>query len=212
MDEILIKMSNFVIGKKTDMTQLFDEDGRVVPVTIIQIDDNKIVDLRTEEKDGYKAIVIGSGFKKNATKAENGRYKNAGFVPRYVREFRVESTEEYQVGDAIDIEKFDTNLKVDITGISKGKGFQGVVRKFDFAGGPKTHGQSDRHRAAGSIGSGTTPGRVYKGKKMPGRLGYETTTVKNLKIIKIDKINKLIAIKGAVPGRRGALVKITQRI
>lgn len=199
-----------IIGHKKEMTQIFSEDGKVVPVTIVDVNNVYIAGIKTAEKDGYKCVVLGKDKKKNFTKAEAGKFKELGFVPKYVKENRLENdvTSEDKIGDEVKASIFELNQKVDVTGISKGKGFQGVVKRWGFAGGPKTHGQSDRHRAPGSIGSGTTPGRVYKGKKMGGRMGGDQKTVQNLKIALIDDENGLIAIKGAIPGNKGSLVII----
>lgn len=202
---------NFVLGIKTEMTQIFTEDGKVVPVTIINVGGNVVAEVRNIEKNGYNAMVIGMGVKKNPNMAEVGKYKYLGFVPRYLAEVRVDSVEGVVVGEKIDIEKFAKGGKLNITGRSKGKGFQGVVKRYNFAGGPKTHGQSDRLRAPGSIGAGTTPGRVLKGKKMPGRMGFEKVTVSNLELVEIDGKNGIIVVKGAVPGVKGGFLKIIQK-
>ncbi len=199
------------LGIKSEMTQVFDEDGTVVPVTVVNVADTKVVGFKTEERDGYKAVVLGIGKKKRPTKPEIGKFKELGYVPQYISEFRIDDVEGLNIGDEIDLSKFELGKGLDITGITKGKGFQGVVRKFGFAGGPKTHGQSDRWRAPGSIGSGTTPGRVYKGKKMPGRMGNERMTVENLKLIEVDTDNHLLLVKGAVPGKRGGFIMIKQK-
>lgn len=198
----------FIIGIKKEMTRVFAEDGRVLPVTLVDVDDVYLVGTKVEEKDGYNAVVLGIGKKKKANKAETTKFKKLKFVPKIVREFRVDSLpEDIEIGTKVDFD-LDKNSKVDIVGITKGKGFAGVVKRWGFAGGPKTHGQSDRHRAPGSIGSGTTPGRVFKGKKMPGRMGGERQTTKNLRLIENDKENKLLYIKGAVPGHKQSFVLI----
>lgn len=189
------------------MTQIFDEDGRVVPVTLLDVSDVFVVSQKTMETDGYVALLIGKGKKKNANKPEVGKYKKLGFVPNYVREIRG-LTSEAKEGEKVQASLFNEGDVVTVTGISKGKGFQGVMKRWNFHGGPKTHGQSDRWRAPGSIGSGTTPGRVYKGKKMAGRMGGEQVTVDNLKIVLIDEENGILGIKGAVPGNKGSYLII----
>ena len=199
-----------IIGEKKEMTQIYSEDGTVVPVTIVDVNNVVIAGLKSIETDGYTAVVLGKDKKKKSTKAEEGKFKALGFVPKYVKEgaYTKEDIGEVKVGDIIKASVFETNDKVDVTGVSKGKGFQGVVKRWGFHGGPKTHGQSDRHRAPGSIGSGTTPGRVYPGKKMGGRMGGQQKTVQNLKIVIIDEENGLLGIKGAIPGSKGTLVMI----
>ena len=203
---------NTLIAEKKGMTQLYDKEGHVSPVTVLEIGENYIVGMKQKEKDGYDAFIIGRGEKKNPTKPEKGKYKNLKFVPKKVIEVRLNQGDEMKgkVGDKIAI-TFEEGESVKVTSISKGKGFQGVVKRWGFAGGPKTHGQSDRERAPGSIGGGTTPGRVFKGKKMPGRMGGEKKTVEGLGLVKVDKENNLIAIKGAVPGSIGSIVLVQKQ-
>jgi large subunit ribosomal protein L3 len=201
---------SFALGKKIEMTQVFTDDGRVLPVTVLDVNDVKVIGTRTEGKDGYNAVILGFGKKRKPTKSEQGKYKKIGYVPFFIAEFRVDSLEGYEAGEDLKLGTFKEGSKVNISGITKGKGFQGVVKKYGFAGGPKTRGQSDRQRAPGSIGSGTTPGRVYKGKKMPGHMGNVSRTIKNLELVKIDADNKYILVKGAVPGNKGSIVKIKQ--
>ncbi|MBN1915946.1 50S ribosomal protein L3 [Candidatus Dojkabacteria bacterium] len=183
-------MKKTLITEKKEMTSLFDGDGKFVSVTVLEVGDNVVFGTRIEEKDGYSAFII--------------KDEKSGLV----KEVRVESDEEVKdmkVGDKLEID-FSEGDTVSATGVTKGKGFQGVVKRWGFKGGPKTHGQSDRQRHPGSIGGGTTPGRVYKGKKMAGRMGAVTRTIRGLRIIKIDKENNLIAVKGAIPGGKGGLV------
>lgn len=196
-----------IIGQKKEMTQIFDETGLVVPVTLIDVNDVYVVSKKQEGKDGYDATILGKGKKKNANKPELGKYKKLGFVPNYVKELKNFITEENE-STSLNASLFEVGEKVTVTGISKGKGFQGVMKRWGFHGGPKTHGQSDRWRAPGSIGSGTTPGRVYKGKKMAGRTGLEQVTIKNLKVVMVDEKNGIIAISGAVPGSNGSYLII----
>ncbi len=189
------------------MSQVFTEDGRVVPVTIVKAEPAVVTLIRSEEKDKYSAVQIASGTRKekNIAKPQLVQWKGLGTF-RYVKEFRVDS-HEYQRGDKIDVSIFEVGDVVDVSGISKGKGFQGVVKRHGFAGGPKSHGQKHSLRAPGSIGS-TGPQRVFKGKKMAGHMGYDRVTVKNLEIVAIDTENNLLMIKGAVPGAFGTLLEI----
>ncbi|MDO8574904.1 MAG: 50S ribosomal protein L3 [bacterium] len=206
----------FILGKKLGMTQIFKGD-KVIPVTLIESGPNFVTQIRTKEphtiasgelrgkKDGYNAIQIGFGETKKINKSKTGHLKNLPKL-RWLREFRVEDSK-LSVGDKIDVSTFVVGDKVNIVAISKGKGFQGVVKRHGFHGGPKSHGQKDRHRAPGSIGS-SFPEHVFKGKRMAGRMGADRVTVKNLEVIEVDNENNLIALKGAVPGRRGTLVML----
>lgn len=196
----------FILGKKLEMTQVF-KGNNVIPVTLIESGPNFISQIKTKEKDGYSAIQIGFGPRKekNIKKPQLGHLKNIGNL-RWLREFRID-TSELKTGDEIKPEIFTVGDKVTVVAISKGKGFQGVVKRHGFHGGPKSHGQKDRHRAPGSIGA-SWPQHVIKGKKMAGRMGGDRVTVKNLEIVEVDKENNLIAIKGAIPGRRGTLIMI----
>jgi large subunit ribosomal protein L3 len=199
-----------LLAQKREMTQIYDEDGAVVPVTILDVSDVYVIDIKNTDKDGYNATILGKGKKKNANKPEVGKYKKLGFVPNYIKEIRdlILETDEHS---KLTASLFKNGEIVSVTGSSKGKGFQGVMKRWNFHGGPKTHGQSDRWRAPGSIGSGTTPGRVYKGKKMAGRMGGEQVTVKNLEVVFVDEKNELLGIKGAVPGNKGAFILIKSR-
>lgn len=199
-----------LLAQKREMTQIYDEDGAVIPVTILDVSDVYVIGIKNSDKDGYNATILGKGKKKNANKPEVGKYKKLGFVPNYIKEIRdlVLETDE---NSKLTVSLFKNGEIVSVTGSSKGKGFQGVVKRWNFHGGPKTHGQSDRWRAPGSIGSGTTPGRVYKGKKMAGRMGGEQITVKNLEVVFVDEKNELLGIKGAVPGNKGAFILIKSR-
>lgn len=199
-----------LLAQKREMTQIYDEDGAVIPVTILDVSDVYVIGIKNSDKDGYNATILGKGKKKNANKPEVGKYKKLGFVPNYIKEIRdlvLETDENSKLTASL----FQNGEIVSVTGSSKGKGFQGVMKRWNFHGGPKTHGQSDRWRAPGSIGSGTTPGRVYKGKKMAGRMGGEQVTVKNLEVVFIDEKNELLGIKGAVPGNKGAFILIKSR-
>ncbi len=197
----------FILGTKGKMTQVFTEDGKVVPVTVVKAGPATVTQIRSEEKDGYSAVQIGFGTKKekNIAKAQLGAWKDLGTF-RFVREFRIDS-HEYQTGDKIDVTSFEVGDIVHVSGTSKGKGNQGVVKRWNFAGGPGSHGQKHSLRAPGSIGS-TGPQRVFKGKKMAGRMGGDRVTVKNLEIVAIDPENNLLMIKGAIPGAPGSLLEI----
>lgn len=198
------------------MTQVFKED-KVIPVTLIESGLNFVTQVRTKEprtiasgelrgkKDGYNAIQIGFGETKKINKSKTGHLKNLPKL-KWLREFRVEDSK-LNIGDKIDVSTFAVGDKVNVIAISKGKGFQGVVKRHGFSGGPKSHGQKDRHRAPGSIGA-TTPEHVFKGMRMAGRMGGDRVTVKNLEVVEVDTENNLIALKGAVPGRRGTLIMI----
>jgi len=195
-----------MIGKKIGMTQVFREDGRVVPVTVIRAGPCTVTQVRTVATDGYEAAQLGFEEAKRLNKPLRGHLKGTGFS-RYLREFPVEEVESLQPGQQITVEMFQPGDRVDVVGTSKGKGFQGVMKRHGFRGGPRTHGQSDRARAPGSIGGGTTPGRVYKGKPMAGHMGNVRNTVKNLEVVQVDAERNLMLVKGGVPGApRGLLL------
>ena len=200
-----------LIGTKLDQKQAFLEDGSRIPVSLISIRENVITQIKTSEKDGYAALQMGFGTHKKAAKPVSGIAKKAGLqdTPRFFREVRVEDTTDTVVGTAVKVEEiFEPGDVVKVTGTSKGKGFAGVVKRHGFHGGPKTHGQSDRHRAPGAIGQGTTPGRVYKGKRMAGHMGAETATVRNLVVM--DIVDGILFVKGLVPGPKGTLIEVTK--
>ena len=192
----------FILGKKIEMSQVFDEKGNVVPLTLIEAGPCFVTQIRKKEKDGYEASQI--GFEKLSSKKVKKPQKDRPY--RYFKEFRVQSPE-FKIGDKIDASVFKEGEIVKISGISKGKGFAGAVKRWGFHGRPATHGTKHEERTIGSIGS-SFPERVIKGKKMPGRMGGERVTVKNLKIVKVDTEKNIIAVKGAVPGRRGTLLEI----
>lgn len=196
-----------LIGRKLGMSQLFKEDGSLIGVTILEAGPCYITQVKTEEKEGYSALQLGFGETKRLNSPEKGHLK--GLPPlKHLKEFRTSGKPTLQRGQKIDVGIFKVGDKVDVTGTSKGRGFAGVVKRHHFAGGPKTHGQSDRHRAPGAIGSTTCPGRVYKGKRMAGHMGDEQVTVKNLEVVKIEPERNQIWVKGAVPGSRNSLVYI----
>jgi len=201
-----------LIGKKIGMTQIFDENGAAIPVTLIEAGPCYVTQVRSPEVDGYSAIQLGYNEvkPKRLTGGELGHLKRNDLPPlRFLREFR---TKEPQVkeGDQVTVEAFSVGERVDVVGTSKGRGFQGGMRRYHFRGGPKTHGQSDRQRSPGSRGSGTTPGRVFKGSRGPGHMGDDRVTAQNLRVAVIDLERNLIGVKGAIPGSRGGLVMIKE--
>ncbi|MDA1127803.1 MAG: 50S ribosomal protein L3 [Chloroflexi bacterium] len=195
------------LGRKIGMTQIFREDGRVVPVTVIEAGPCVVTQVKTKETDGYEAVQLGFGDVKRRNKPLSGHLKDSR-LSRYLREVTADDTGEFQVGQMIGVDIFKTGEKVDVIGRSKGRGFAGVMKRWGFGGGPKTHGQSDRARAPGSIGGGTTPGRVYKGLKMGGHMGNRRITVKGLEIIEVDTERNLLLVKGGIPGAPNSLVQI----
>ena len=197
-------MSIGLIGRKVGMTQIFQPDGTMVGVSVVQITPNTVTRLRTPDRDGYTAVQLGAGERRKMTKPVAGQLKD---LPRVatIREFRLDSAGEYSVGQQITVaDVFADGDIVHVTGVSKGKGFAGTVKRHNFSRGPKTHG-SDNYRKPGSIGPGTTPGRVYKGMKMGGHMGHVRVTVKKLRVIRVDAERNLILVKGSVPGAPGAL-------
>jgi large subunit ribosomal protein L3 len=197
-----------LLGRKLGMTQVFDANGQIHAVTVVEAGPMVVTQVKTVVKDGYNAIQAGYGEKKRVNKPMRGHLKAAGTNARLVREFKVAGEAEYSVGDKIGLELFSEGDLVHVTGTSRGRGFAGGVRRHNFHGGPKTHGQSDRHRAPGSIGSGTTPGRVLKGQRMAGHMGAVQVTSKNLRIIAKDEGKGLLLIEGAVPGATNGTVRV----
>jgi large subunit ribosomal protein L3 len=199
-----------ILGTKLGMTQIFDESGLAIPVTIIKAGPCKITQLKTPENDGYTSIQIGYAETKSnlLTKPELGHLQKAGSPPlKYLKEYRVNSIDNMSIGASISVELFNIGDNVSISGKTIGKGFSGTVKRHNFTRGPMTHG-SKNHREPGSIGMGTTPGRVYPGKKMAGRLGNKQTTIKNLQVVLINPENNLMVVKGAVPGKIGNIISI----
>lgn len=199
-----------VIGKKVGMTQIFDEQGLAVPVTVIKVDETVVTQVKTVETDGYNAIQVGTvvAKEKHLTKAQLGHFKKNNLSNyRHLQEFRVDNPQDYKVGDKVELSVLDNVEKVDVTGRSIGKGFQGTVKRWNFGRGPMAHG-SKNHREPGSIGAGTTPSRVIKGKRMAGNMGNERVTITKLKLVKVDSANGLVLVKGSVPGCEGRLVTI----
>ncbi|MDP6456061.1 MAG: 50S ribosomal protein L3 [Candidatus Marinimicrobia bacterium] len=202
-----------LIGKKMGMTRLFDKDGRSVPVTVIEAGPCVVTQVKTEESDGYVAVQLGFEDKKEVktNRSQAGHFKKAGVSPkRYLAEFAIDRGRSPKTGDEYSVDMFKDGDYVQIKGVSKGKGFTGVVKRYGFGGGPKTHGQSDRLRAPGSIGQASDPSRVWPGTKMPGRHGNRTTLVDNLEVVKVDSDNNNLFIKGAVPGGRNGIVIVTK--
>ncbi|MEM7128675.1 MAG: 50S ribosomal protein L3 [Chloroflexota bacterium] len=204
-----------ILGKKVGMTQLFDENGAVVPVTVIEAGPCYVTQIKTAETDGYNAVQIGFDevVERKLTKGQLGHLQQAGAPPlRRLRELRLNSEPGHSLGDVLKADVFSEGDFVDVSGISKGKGFAGVVKKYGFGGGPKTHGQSDRHRATGSRGAGTTPGRTFPGAKAPGQMGNRKVTTQNLKVALVDPERNLLAVRGSVPGPKGALILVTEAV
>ncbi|MGD0354250.1 MAG: 50S ribosomal protein L3 [Dehalococcoidia bacterium] len=195
-----------LLGKKIGMTQLYRENLEIA-VTAIEAGPCCVTQVKTVEKDKYNAVQLGFGESKKLTKAEKGHLKENGAY-RYLRELRTDDVKDYQVGQKIDVTIFKPGDIVQVEGISKGKGFAGGVKRYHFRGGPKTHGQSDRHRAPGSVGSTTTPGRVFKGLRMAGHMGDRKVTVRNLEVVEVDQAKNIVLLKGAIPGGKNGLVLI----
>jgi large subunit ribosomal protein L3 len=204
-------MMKGLIGKKIGMTQIFDESGLAIPITLIEAGPCYVTQVRQPEVDGYNAVQLGFGEvkPKRLSGGQLGHLKTNELPPlRFLREFRVKDAEVNE-GDKLEVgEVFSVGDQVDVIGTSKGKGFQGAMKRHGFRGGPKTHGQSDRQRSPGSIGATTTPGRVFKGKKMPGHMGSERVTVQNLRVEFVDPDRNLLGVRGAVPGSKGGVVMI----
>ena len=200
---------NGIIGKIIGGTQFFHEDGSSDAVTAIQAGPCTVTEIKSMERDGYESVQLGFQPARKVSKPIAGHMlKSGGKSFRYLREFKIENQEDLELGDEIGVSIFEVGEKLTITGTSKGKGFQGGVKRYNFRGGPKTHGQSDRHRAPGSIGAGSTPGRVIKGMRMAGRMGGQKVTVKNLQLLLVDPDRNLLMVKGAVPGSKDSLLTI----
>lgn len=199
-----------IFGTKLGMTQIYNENDEIVPVTVIKADPNVICQVKTKETDGYEAVQLGFGEvkDKHVNKPQAGHFKKAGVAPvKHLRETRVENAGEYKVGDTQTVEAFTDVKKVDVTSTSKGKGFAGVMKRYGFGGGPGGHG-SHFHRAPASVGQCATPARVFKGKRLPGHMGVDTVTTRNLKVVRVDAEQNLILLKGAVPGGKNAIVRV----
>ena len=207
-------MTKTLVGRKIGMTQVFNEEGRAIPVTVIEAGPCIVAQVKTVETDGYNAIQLGfSDIKESKlNKPEKGHFtKSKLALKKYLKEFRVDSVEEIKVGDELKADVFQKGDKVDIQGISKGKGFQGVIKRHGQHRGPMGHG-SMYHRRPGSMGSTSTPGRVHKGKKLPGHMGVDTITIQNLEVVNVDLDKNVLLVKGSVPGANGAILKIRQSV
>ena len=203
-------MINAIFGKKVGMTQVWSENDTLIPVTVIKAEPNKVCQVKTKETDGYEAVQMGFGYIKprRVNKPMAGHFAKQGTEPvRYLREVRVDNAGEYKVGDTQTVAAFADIKKVDVTGTSKGKGFAGVMKRWGFCGGPGGHG-AHFHRAPGSVGQCATPSRVFKGLKLPGHMGCDRVTVRNLEVIRIDEDQNLILVKGAVPGAKNGIVRV----
>jgi len=200
-----------LLGNKIGMTQIFDESGNIIPVTILKVGPCIITQIKTEMKDGYNAIQVGysNTSNKSLTQPELGHLQKSNIQPlKYLKEFRVDTVDEFEVGQVLNVDLLSVNQLVNIKGKTVGKGFSGLQKRYNFTRGPMTHG-SKNHRAPGSIGMGTTPGRVLPGKKMPGQMGNKLTTIKKLKVIQLSSEENILIIKGSVPGKPGNLLSIT---
>ena len=196
-----------IIGRKLGMTQIFRDDGIAEAVTAIEAGPCTVTQVKTKDSEGYGAAQLGFGEVKRLNSPQRGHLKGLGTF-RHLREFRVDDTKAIEVGQKVDVGLFKVGDLVDVTGVSKGKGFAGVIKRHHFSGGPKTHGQSDRHRAPGSVGAGTSPGRVFKGLRMAGHMGSERVTTRHLEVCQADTERNLLLVRGAVPGARDGLLLI----
>jgi len=203
-----------LLGRKVGMTQIFGPTGEAIPVTVIEAGPCVVTQIRTQDRDGYDAVQIGFGdiTPKHLTRPQQGHLAAAGRLVRHLREFGADYVEEHEVGQVLNVDVFTAGQIVDVTGTSKGRGFQGVMKRHGFRGGPRTHGQSDRARAPGSIGAGTTPGRVWKNTRMPGRMGNKRVTVQNLEVVEVLPDQHVLLVRGAVPGAKNGLVMIRRAV
>jgi len=205
-------MIQAMVGKKLGMTQVFDDSGVVYPATVIECGPNVVTQIKTEAKDGYEAVQLGFGLDSRLNRPEQGHRKASGFQSRDLREVKADSYDDLEIGQVFKADVFKPGQLVDVTGVSKGRGFQGGVKRHGFRGGPKTHGQSDRLRAPGSIGSSATPGRVFKGTRMAGRMGNDRVTVLSLEVLRVDPERNLLVVKGSVPGHNDSLVVVRNAV
>ncbi len=201
-----------LIGRKLGMTQIFDEQGLARPVTVIEAGPCVVTQIRNQEKDGYEAVQLGYGVSKRLNKPQQGHVRASGHQVRTLREFKADDYSNIEVGQVFNADTFAAGDVVDVVGTSKGRGFQGGMKRHGFRGGPKTHGQSDRARAPGSIGSSATPGRVFKGLKMAGHMGHERVTVQNLKVLRVDPERNLLLVEGSVPGPNKGTLLISRAV
>ncbi|MBS4535558.1 50S ribosomal protein L3 [Clostridium sp. D2Q-14] len=203
-----------ILGKKIGMTQIFTEDGNVVPVTVVEAGPMNVVQIKTTEVDGYDAVQIGYDEikEKKVNKPKQGHFNKAQVsFKKHLTEFKVDGENEYEVGQELKADMFEVGDKVDVSGISKGKGFQGVIKRHGQSRGPETHG-SKYHRRPGSMGGSSDPSRVFKGKKLPGHMGHKKVTIQNLEVVKVDADKNLLLVKGAIPGPKGGLLRIKESV
>ncbi len=205
-------MIHGLLGKKLGMTQIFDEGGRVIPVTVLKVGPCVVTDLKTKDRDGYEAVQLGFEESKRLNRPEAGQRRKAGTSSRYLREMKADDIGGYQVGQVLDCSMFPVGSRVDVTGTSKGKGFAGTMKRHGFSGVSASHGSHRNHRKPGSIGGCSTPGRVFKGLKMAGRMGAVRTTTLSLVVHKVDAERGLLLIKGAVPGPKGGLLLVRSAV
>ena len=203
-----------LLGRKIGMTQVFSSAGEAIPVTVIELGPCVVTQIRDRDRDGYEAVQIGFGEvkPKSLTKPEQGHLAGAGRLVRYLREFSADNIDDHTVGEVLTADLFQPGQIIDVTGTSKGRGFQGVVKRHGFSGGPKTHGQSDRWRAPGSIGAGTDPGHVWKGTRMAGRMGNRRVTVQNLQVVEVLTEKHLLLVRGSVPGAKNGLLMVRRAV
>jgi large subunit ribosomal protein L3 len=203
-----------LLGRKIGMTQVFGPTGEAIAVTVLEVGPCVVTQIRTQDTDGYEAVQIGFGDvrPKSLTKPEKGHLAGAGRLVRYLREFKADGTDDLQVGQVLGADVFAAGQLVDVTGTSKGRGFQGVVKRHGFRGGPRTHGQSDRLRAPGSIGAGTDPGHVWKGTRMAGRMGNRRVTTQNVQVVEVLADRNIVLVRGSVPGAKSGLVSIRRAV
>jgi large subunit ribosomal protein L3 len=203
-----------LLGRKIGMTQVFSANGEAIPVTVIELGPCVVTQIRDKDRDGYEAVQIGFGEikPKSLTKPEQGHLAAAGRLVRYLREFQTDNIADHEVGQLLTADLFQPGQMIDVTGTSKGRGFQGVVKRHGFSGGPKTHGQSDRWRAPGSIGAGTDPGHVWKGTRMAGRMGNRRVTVQNLQVVEVLTDKHILLVRGSVPGAKNGLVMVRRAV
>jgi large subunit ribosomal protein L3 len=204
-----------ILGEKLGMTQVFTEEGRAIPVTVVQAGPCVVAQIRTQERDGYSAVQLGFGDVKESrvTKPMKGHFAKGGVTAaKHLVEVRTDDASTYEIGSHVTVEKFTPGEHVDVIGISKGKGFAGVMKRHNFHGKPDSHGTERKHRSSGSVGAGTTPGRVFKGMKGPGHLGHDRTTILSLEVVESDVERNLLLIKGAIPGPAGTIVVIRNAV
>jgi large subunit ribosomal protein L3 len=204
-----------ILGEKLGMTQIYNEDGKAIPVTVVQAGPCVVAQVRTMERDGYAAVQLGFGEQKEQriNKPMKGHFAKSGVAPvRHLVEFRTDDAGSYEVGSQVTVERFAAGEHVDVVGVSKGKGFAGVMKRHNFAGKEDSHGTERKHRSTGSVGAGTTPGRVFKGMKGPGHMGHDRTTILSLEVVESDLERNLLLIKGAVPGPNGGLIMIRNAV